>query len=67
MQKRQVENMEKWIILKEALSSQGYKLWQFQYNWDLPEGFIAGFYKGSDRLEIVTHSKEIEDDIINNR
>lgn len=67
MQRKQIESLEKWIILKEALMSQGYKLWQFQYDWDHPEGFIAGFISGSKRVEIVTHSKAIEDDIITSR
>lgn len=67
MQRKQIESFEKWIILKEALVAQHYKLWQFQYNWDLPEGFIAGFISGDKRVEIVTHIKDIEDDIINSR
>lgn len=67
MQKRRVENMEKWLALKATLIERGYRLWQTQYDWDCPEGFIAGFISGGKRVEIVTHSKEVEKDIINSR
>lgn len=65
METKRIEHMDKWLILKQAIKEKGYVLWQMQYSWDNPEGFIAGLMKDDKRLEIVTHSKEIEGDIIN--
>lgn len=62
---RHIESMEKWLILKQAIIEKGYKLFQMQYNWDMAEGFIATFYKGNKDVEVITHNKDIEDDIVN--
>jgi hypothetical protein len=62
---KRIETMEKWLILKQAIIEKGYKLFQMQYGWDMSEGFIATFYKGSIDVEVITHSKEIENDIVN--
>ncbi|HBT65314.1 MAG TPA: hypothetical protein DEB10_11720 [Ruminococcaceae bacterium] len=64
MERKRFEHMEKWLLMKKALKEKGYSLWQTQYDWDSPEGYIAGFMKDDKRLEIVTHNKEIEADII---
>lgn len=63
MERKQIEQMESWLALKQRIIERGYKLWQTQYSWDQPEGYIVGFYKDDRRLEIVTHSREIAEDI----
>lgn len=63
---RRVETWEKWLILKQALIEKSYKLWQMQYSWNQSEGFIAGFYKQDKNVEVITHIKEIQEDIVNN-
>ena len=60
----QIENVELWKGWKQRIAAAGYSIWQTAYGWDLPEGYTAGFMKDDKRLEIVTHNKEIEADII---
>lgn len=67
MKRYRVESMEVWISFKERLVDEGYMLWQTQYGWDTPEGYIVGFMKGEKQLEIVTHNKDIAKDIIVSR
>jgi len=66
METKRIETMFKWIILKQAIIDKGYTLWQTQYDTDAPEGYHVGFIKDDKRLEIVTHNKEIAEDIIKN-
>ena len=63
MERKQIERMESWLILKQRIIEKGYKLWQTQYGWDLPEGYAARSYKDDRRLEVITHNREIEEDI----
>lgn len=63
MERKQIEKMESWLDLKQRIIERGYKLWQTQYWWNLPEGFIARFSKGDRELEMITHNKEIQEDI----
>jgi hypothetical protein len=63
--KRNVENMNKWLILKQAIIDKGYKLFTMQYRWSEPEGFIATFYKGDKDVEVITHNEVIEHDVVN--
>lgn len=65
MERKRIESIETWLALKHLIIEKGYMLWQMQYSWDSPEGFIVGFMKDDKHLEVVTHSKEIEDDIVN--
>lgn len=65
VERKRFEDIDKWFVMKQALIEKGYKLWQTQYDWNDPEGFIAGFMCGDKRIEIVTHSEAIERDIIN--
>lgn len=65
MEVKRIEEIETWIALKRLIVAKGYTLWQMQYSWDNPEGFIAGFMKHDKRLTLITHNKDIEDDIIN--
>ena len=62
-----VEEMETWLALKQRIIDKGYTFWQTQYNWDQPEGYIVGFMKDDKRLEVVTHNREIAEDIIKSR
>jgi len=43
--KRTVESFDKWELLKTELIQKGYTLWQMQYGYDSPEGFMLGFGK----------------------
>lgn len=63
METRTVEKMETWLTLKRRIIEKGYTIWQTQYSWDLPEGYIVGFMRGDKRLEVVTHNREIAEDI----
>lgn len=63
METKRIEGMGTWLTLKQAIIEKGYKLWQTQYAWDLPQGLIVGFYKGDKRLEVITHNREIAEDI----
>ena len=65
MERKRFEHMDKWLPMKQAIKDKGYTLWQTQYGWDLPEGYIARFMKGDKRLEVVTHNREIAEDIRN--
>lgn len=63
MESKRVEKMETWLAIKQRIIEKGYTLWQTQYSWDQPEGYIVGFMLGDKRLEVVTHSREIAEDI----
>ena len=65
MERKQIEKMESWLALKQRLIERGYKLWQTQYGWYLPEGYIVGFWKDDRQLEVTTHNREIAEDIKN--
>ena len=62
-----VEEMETWLALKQRIIDKGYTFWQTQYSWGQPEGYIVGFMKDDKRLEVVTHNREIAEDIIKSR
>jgi hypothetical protein len=64
MEPKIIESLEQWYILKKAIIQKGYKLHQFQYNWCEDTGFHSWFFKGDKNYEIITHNKEIQDDII---
>lgn len=66
MEVKRIEHMDTWAVVKEIIIEKGYKFWQSQYNWNEPEGYHAGFMRGDKRLEIITHNKEIAEDIIHN-
>lgn len=58
--------MSKWLILKEVIINLGYKLFQFQFNWSENDGFNAVFFHPEkESVTVITHLKEIQDDIIN--
>lgn len=63
METKRIESMETWLDLKQAIIEKGYTLWQMQYQWNEPEGLIAGFMKGDKRLTVITHNKKIAEDI----
>lgn len=66
--KRDVESLEKWEILKAYLIEKNYKRWKMQYSYDLPEGSHSWFWKeGKPQVEVITHIKEIHDDIVSNK
>lgn len=61
---RYVDDIKVWEKAEQFLRDNGYMLWQTQYGWDTPEGYIARFMKGDNRIEIITHSEEVADAII---
>lgn len=67
MKRYRIEDMETWHDWKRRIAAAGFSSWQTQYGWDLPEGYIVCFVNSDDgeRFEIVTHSKEIAEDILN--
>ena len=67
MRVRAIETMEQWQILKAALIEKGYKLWQTQYGYDSPEGYHARFSKNDKQVEVATHNKDIQNDIVSSR
>lgn len=64
MTTKRIDDMDKWLILKAALIEKGYYLWQTQYDVDSPEGYHVGFMKDDKRLEVITHNRDIADDIM---
>lgn len=67
MKPYQIEDVEDWLVWKRRIVDGGFSLWQTHCAWDLPQGYLAGFINvGTDeRFEIVTHDKEIAEDILN--
>ncbi len=42
-------------------------MWQWQYAWNLPEGFHAWFTKDGKDFEIITHNKRIQESMIESK
>ena len=63
MEIKRIETLSKWFVLKQMIKDKGYTLWQMQYDWDNPEGYHVGYINGNKRLEVITHSKDVADDI----
>ena len=63
MIRKWIDSLDNWLILKSRLKAEGYTIWQTQYRWSDPHGLIVGFMSGDKMLEIVTHSKEVAEDI----
>ena len=61
---RIIHNMDEWLILKAALVEKGYKRFQMQYDADQTEGFHAWFVSKERRVEVITHNREIQKDIV---
>jgi hypothetical protein len=64
MRIRVIENLDDWYILKLAIIEKNYRLYSMQYRWTESEGFHAWFFKDNKNVEVVTHCKEVQDDII---
>lgn len=62
-----VTSIEQWNKLKVEIKEKGYYLWQWQYNWNDKEGFHANFYNGRHDVELITHLKEVQKDMINSK
>jgi hypothetical protein len=57
-----IENYRKW---EEWFRDNGYSPWQYQYSWSDKEGFHTWFMKaGCEDIEVVTHSKEVWEEIM---
>lgn len=62
---KRIDSIEKWNILSAAMKEKGYRLWQMQYGWDMPEGFHAWFAKdGKNDVEVVTFDESVQKAII---
>lgn len=60
---KHIETLSKWLVLKQMIKDKGYTLWQMQYDWDNPDGYHVGYMNGDKRLEVITHCKDVADDI----
>lgn len=67
MIRKEVKSWEHWLKLKKELTDKGYRMWQWQYDWDNPEGFHAKFYNSRLNIdvEIITYLEAVEDDMFN--
>lgn len=64
MEQTKIEDMEEWLVWKKRIIDAGFMLWQAQYQWNDPHGFIVGFMDpNGERFEIVTHSRKVAEDI----
>jgi hypothetical protein len=59
-----VEDMDKCNNYLGRLKANGWSLYQMQYSYDEPTGFIATFWKEGQTIELVTWDKEIQDKMI---
>lgn len=57
---REIDTMEKWEILKDAMKEKGYTRFQTQYGCDTPHGFYARFFKSGKIVEIHTDNPEVQ-------
>ena len=64
MKPKIIESLDNWYILKQAILDKGYKLWQMQYGCGCPEGFHAWFLKDGRNVEVITHNRDIQIDIV---
>jgi hypothetical protein len=63
-----IESIDEWNLLAKDLAELGYTIWQMQFGVDCPEGFHARFLlAGSPDIEVVTHSEEVRDAILEYR
>ena len=63
-----IDTVEQWVQLSAKLSEQGYKLWQWHYRYDDPDGFHARFWaQGKHDVEVVTFEKDVQDAVLNYR
>lgn len=65
---KKIDTLEQWAILSAALKEKGYRLWRFQYNWDLIEGFHAWYWKrGKNEVEVVTYNEQVQEEIVSTK
>jgi hypothetical protein len=58
---KHIDTMEKWWILARALHEKNYRIWQFQYSWDHPEGFHSWFmHDTKSDVEVVTRNEDVQ-------
>ena len=62
---RQIDDIEQWNAAKSYFQDHSYKLWQFQYGFDTPDGFHAWFTDlAHNDIEIVTFKEDVQEAII---
>jgi hypothetical protein len=60
-----IESMEKCQRFLDKLRSNGWDVWQMQYQWYHSEGFHAWFWKsGQEDIELVTHKEDVQAAIV---
>ncbi len=64
---KNINQIDEWLTLKQFFLKNRYILWQTQYGWDLPQGFIARFQRKSNQVEIRMRSKQAADDIMKSK
>jgi len=57
---REIDTIEKWIILRDAMKEKGYTRFQTQYGCDTPHGLYAWFIKGGKTAEVHTNNPEVQ-------
>ena len=57
-----VETIEKCTRFLAACREHGYYVWQMQYQWNMPEGFLAWFHRSGNPgdIEIVTNNRQVQ-------
>lgn len=63
-----IESLDKWGELFIKLASNGYQIWQMQYDTHAPGGFHVWFWaSGKTEIEIVTYSDDVYNAIVKYR
>lgn len=64
----EITSLDEWNALSVELRKAGYTVYIMQYDADQPEGFNVWFWlTGRPQVHIVTHSKAVQDAIVNYR
>jgi hypothetical protein len=60
-----IKTIENWRKnFEPKLAVHGWKLWQMQFRWNLPEGYHAWFWhENQEDIELVTWNEEVEEAI----
>lgn len=55
-----INTIEDCTKIIEKLKSNNYHLWQFQYQWDSPDGWYGWFFNGKQDIELRTRNKHVQ-------
>lgn len=58
---KKIESLDDWYALAAELAEDDYSPYQYQYNWNEPQGFHVRFWrKEGPIIEVVTHSQDVK-------